>query len=67
MKFRFTNYELEKKSDQFMVTAILNERLSTLNYANPLFKRLSKIRDKISRNETLTANFPEDFKDEQGR
>lgn len=43
MKFRFTNYELEKKSDQFMLKSLLTERMSDLDRENPLYKRLRKL------------------------
>lgn len=67
MKTRFTNYELEKKSDQFILKTILSDRMGDLDRENPLFKRLKKLRNKIESNEPLTANLPEDFKDGQGR
>lgn len=67
MKFRFTNYELEKKSDYFMLKAVLQERMSDLNNYNPLYKRLKQLHSKLENNEPLTANLPEDFKDGQGR
>ena len=48
MRFRYTMEELKEYSDNKMLLALVNERLSELNYYSPLAKRLKKIKKLIN-------------------
>jgi hypothetical protein len=47
MKFRWTIKELNEKSDDEILRALVVERQSTLNGYAPLYKRLAEIYDKL--------------------
>ena len=49
MKFRWTKKELKKASDDEMICALLNERMSELNIYAPLYIKLAKVRDNLSK------------------
>lgn len=55
VRYRFTIKECDEKSDEWFITALINERVSSLDQFGPLATRLKELRRKIRNGHKLTT------------